>query len=296
MIKMERVSKRVEIIMLLLPAFMIQTIMLVYPIFQVVYLSFFKWNGIPTSPLEYVGFNNYIQMFTDMVFWRSLYNVGVFIMSVFVINMPLAFGLAMIITSNIKGVRIFKTAFFMPVVISMTAIALMWSFIFYAQGGVLNNLLEAIGLSSLTNDWLGNPHIAIYSVVLVNSWACAGLNMIIFASGIVSIPEEIYNAADIDGAVGLARLRYVTIPMMKGTFNTYIVLSLIGSLKAFEVVFVMTRGGPNEVTNVPVTLLYKYAFRYNYFGLGNSIGTVILILAIIITILVNNVFIKTEQA
>ncbi len=287
---MVKLKKYYSSVLLLLPALLIHTVLMVYPIFKAIYLSFFSWNGILTSAPKYIGLNNYLQMFTSEAFLRGLYNVGVFVLSTFLVTMPIAFVFALIITSKIKGSVFFKTVFFIPAVISQTAVALMWSFIFYPQGGLLNNLLTYAGLSSWINDWLGNPQIAIFSVVLVNSWVSVGLNMIILAAGLVSIPEETYQASRIDGAGYLATLWYVTIPMMKDTFNIYVVLNLIGCIKAFEIVFVMTRGGPNGATDVPVTLLYKYAFQYNYFGYGNSIGTFVLIAAIIITVTVNRLF------
>lgn len=279
---------------LIAPAFILHTFLLVNPILQTIYLSFFSWNGIPTSPLKYIGFNNYLRMFTSGEFWTGMKNIGAFILSSFIVTMPISFGLALIITSEMRGRKLFRALFFIPVIISQTAVSLMWTFILYPKGGLLNNILMAVGLENLVNDWLGNPSIAIFSVVLVNSWVSVGLNMIIFSAGIVSIPEDIYQAARIDGAGGISRLWYITIPMLRNTFNVYTVLNLIGCIKAFEIVFVMTRGGPNGMTDVPVTLLYKYAFKYNYFGYGSSIGTFILIVCIVVTVIINKYVIKTE--
>ncbi|GLI06047.1 ABC transporter permease [Paenibacillus tyrfis] len=271
----------------LLPALLLYTLAFIVPIFQTAYMSFFSWNGIKNVALEYVGLQNYIAMFQKPEFYRSLKNIGVFILASFVLILPIAFALAHIVTSKMKGRRFFKIAFFMPSVLPLTAVGLMWQFLLKGEGGLVNMVLSAIGASSLTHDWLGEPAIAIYVVVVVNAWIYCGLNMIIFASGMVAIPEQLYEAAAMDGAVGFKRLWYITVPMMKETLKIFSILAVTQSLRVFGQIFVMTGGGPNGATDVPTTLLYYESFKYNNFGMGNAIGTFIIVAALLSTIILN---------
>lgn len=274
-------------ILFILPAFLLYTILCVNPIFQTIYTSFFSWNGIKGVPLEYVGIRNYANLFTNESFYRSLKNVLAFIVSGFVVIMPLAFGYACIITSRIKAAKFFKTAFFMPVVLPLTAVGLMWQFLLKGEGGLVNVVLTQLGFGNITIDWLGEPSLAIYVVVLVNAWVYSGLNMIIFSAGMVAIPEEVYQAASIDGATGFARLWHITVPLMRETFKIFTILNITQSLRVFGQIYVMTGGGPNGATDVPTTLLYNESFKYNHFGMGNSIGTFIVVAALVVTVVLN---------
>lgn len=271
----------------LVPTFLLYTVAYVIPMFQTAYLSFFSWNGIKSVPLEFVGWDNYVKMFDNPNFYRSLKNVGVFILSSFVLILPIAFSLALITTSKMRGTRFFKVAFFMPSILPLTAVGLMWQFLLRGQGGLVNGILTAIGLESLTRDWLGDPAIAIYVVVIVNAWIYCGMNMIIFGSGLVAIPEELYEAAELDGATGWKKIWYITVPLMKETIKIFSVLAVTQSIRVFGQIFVMTGGGPNGATDVPTTMLYNESFKYNNFGVGNSIGTFIIVAALVATVVLN---------
>ncbi|RED55386.1 carbohydrate ABC transporter permease [Cohnella phaseoli] len=270
-----------------LPAFILYTIAYVVPMFQTAYLSFFSWNGIKSVPLEFVGWNNYSSMFQMSEFYRSLKNIGVFILSSFLLILPIAFAFAILVTSKIKARRFFKVAFFMPSILPLSAVGLMWQFLLKGDGGLVNSVLSVLGMSSFTRDWLGEPAIAIYVVVVVNAWIYCGLNMIIFASGMVAIPEDLYEAAALDGATGWKKVRYITVPLMQETIKIFSILAITQSLRVFGQIFVMTNGGPNGATDVPTTLLYYESFKYNNFGVGNSIGTFIIVAALISTVVLN---------
>lgn len=278
----------------LLPALIMFALFIIYPMTQGVYLSFFKWSGIPSVVPEFVGLDNYIRLFSDNKFWSSMYNVGVFIASGFFIIMPVSLLLALIITSKIRMRRIFKTAFFMPVVLSKTAIALMFSFLLLPSG-LINTVLTDMGLGLFSMDWLGNPNIAIYTVVLVNAWIYFGLNMIIFASGLVSIPTQLYEAARIDGANDYKLLVHITLPNLTNVLKIVSVLVITGSLQAFEVVYVLTKGGPGGATEVPNILMYNAAFSYQSFGYSYTIGSVLLFIALGATIILDYFFRRKEK-
>ncbi|GAB6991660.1 carbohydrate ABC transporter permease [Paenibacillus pini] len=274
------------IAILLLPGLILYTIAFIYPAIQTIYQSFFDWNGIFNVPLTFDGLNNYREMLDNPNFYKSLKNVGLFIAGSFILILPIALTLALVVTSRMRGKRFFKVAFFIPSILPLTAVGLMWQFLLKSDG-LVNKLLDMVGLSGLTHDWLGEPALAIYTVVIVNAWIYCGQNMIILSSGLVSIPDDIYEAASLDGANGFQKLYAITIPLMKETFKVFAVLAITQSIRVFGQVYVISGGGPNGATDVPTTLLYNEAFKFNNFGVGNSIGTFMIVAALVITVVMN---------
>ncbi len=276
-------------VLFLAPAILLYAGFMVYPIIDAIILSFHSWSGIPQAPMRFIGLANYSDLVTSREFGLAMRNVLIFLLQGVVFQGPLAFILAMIVTSGVRGTRFFKVAYFLPVVLPMTAIGLIWQYVMNPNIGVLNTGLRAIGLGNIAMNWLGNPTIAIYSVAFVSAWIFAGLNMIIFAAGLVSIPGELYQAAAIDGVGPFTKIRYITIPLMRESFRVYLILMVTGSLKVFDIIFVMTGGGPNGATDVPATMLYYQAFSYSRFGLGSSIGVVVLVLSLMATLILQRV-------
>ena len=287
---MKAILKRVNSLLYLLPAVTLFCIFLLNPIFQAVRQSFYTWKGIAGAPMIFVGLRNYKEIIQSPQFWLAMRNSGVFLLGGFFVLMPLAFLLATIITSSLPWTRFFKTAFFMPIMLPLTAVGLMWVYILEPNWGLLNSILSKIGGEALTRNWLGTPNLNVITVVLVNEWTYAGFNMLIFASGLVTIPQELYEAAIIDGADKKQKLFYITLPMMKSYFKIFSVLCVTGCLKTFDLMFSMTGGGPNGSSEVPATLLYNEAFVFKDFGHGNTIGTVILLTGFILSLLLTKVF------
>lgn len=287
---MKKKQRLIWSVLFLLPALTLFGIFLLNPIFQAVQMSFFKWKGIAGTPMTFVGVENYVSLFQSDRFWLALRNSIIFMLGGFLVLMPLAFTMAYIITSKMKGVRFFKTAYYIPVMLPITAVGLMWTYILQPNWGLLNSILGGIGLEQFAINWLGTKTVNVVVVTLVNEWIYAGFNMLIFAAGLVSIPSEVYEAAVIDGTSKFQSLKYVTLPMMKESFKIFSVLCLTGSLKTFDIMFSMTGGGPNHSSEVPATLLYNEAFSSKNFGKGNAIGVVILILGLILSIGINKFF------
>jgi len=278
---------------MMIPALFLYVFFLLIPIIQSIYMSFFSWNGMHNVPLKFVGSANYMNIFSSPRFLTSLLNAFWFMAGGFVVLMPLAFTLAMIIVSKLKGTKFFKTAYFIPVVLPITAIGLIWTYMLYPESGIVDSIIRFIGYKGILPNWLGNPKIAIFTTVLVNEWIYAGFNMLIFAAGLVGIPDELYEAATIDGADGIKKLFNITLPLMKESFKIFAVLCFTGSMRTFDLVYVMTGGGPARSTEVPATLLYFEAFKYQNFGVGNAIGVFILFVGITLSLLANK-FLKSE--
>lgn len=291
----KKISSNITIILFLAPALILFGMFILYPVCNTIYLSFHSWKGIYGSPVNFVGLKNYAQVLTSEDFWRSLLNSLFFMIGGFLILMPLSFGLALLITSKLKGTKIMKTSYFMPVMLSTTAVALMWVYMLNPSYGVVNQLLRGIGLEKLCQDWLSTPVLNMWCIILVNEWMYAGYNMLIFAAGLVSIPSDVYEAAKLDGCTGWKKLRYISIPLSKESFKIFAILCVTGCLKAFDLVWAMTKGGPNHTSEVPASLLYNEAFTFKFFGKSSAIGVLLLVLGISISILVNTVL-KREEA
>ncbi|MGI6777298.1 MAG: carbohydrate ABC transporter permease [Acetivibrionales bacterium] len=287
--------RKLEAILLSLPAFALYTFILIYPIINLFYMSFHSWNGIPNSPKEFIGIRNYILFFNDARFMVALKNIGVFMLSGFVLILPVAFFLATVVQSNMRAKRFLKSSYFMPQVISRTAIALMWYFLLYPSGGPVAVLFKALGLESIDVNFLGSKTMAIYAITVINAWAYAGFNMLIFSAGLTQIPVEIYEAARVDGANSWQRNIYITLPMLNESLQMFTINCIVGSITTFEMVYVTTGGGPGSASEVFGTLLYKNAFTYNNFGYSNAIGVFLLVSSVIATILLNKLFLKADQ-
>ncbi|WEG19226.1 sugar ABC transporter permease (plasmid) [Alkalihalophilus pseudofirmus] len=276
-------KEKSKILLFTLPALFIYIVFLVIPMIGALYFSVMNWNGIRGVPLEYVGLDNYINVFTDKSFLLSLKNMFNMVFFSVLFHTPIALLLAVAINSKFKGYRLFKVVYFVPTIFPLTAIGLLWYFIFMPNGS-LNSFLELIGLSELVTGWLINPSTAMGTIIFVNIWAGIGYYMVILLAGLTTIPKEIYEAADIDGATPSKKFFHITIPMLKPIITLCILMDIIGTIKVFDLIFVMTEGGPNGLTNLPTTLMYYEAFRYDNYGVGSAIGIIILVIALVLTI------------
>lgn len=287
-------KENIIITLFLAPSLLIFMIFILYPVFNTIYLSFHSWKGIYGSNLIFVGFDNYIRVLKSEHFYKALLNSLYFLIGGFIILMPLSFLLALLITSKLKYTKLMKTSFFMPIMLSITAVALMWVYILNPTFGAVNTILRALGLNSLAKEWLSTPVLNVWSIVLVNEWTYAGYNMLIFASGLISIPKSIYESAEIDGCVGIKKLIYISIPLCKESFKIFSILCITGCLKVFDLVWAMTKGGPNRTSETPATLLYNEAFTFKSFGTSAAIGVILLILGIILSISLTKTIFKKE--
>lgn len=279
-------------IVFLAPGVVLFVFLVLTPMAASVIQSFYSWNGIAISPMQFVGLKNYRIVMKDAMFWRSLINVLWFMAGGFIVLMPLAFILASIINKKYKLRKLFKTTFFIPVILPISAVGLMWVYMLFPETGVIPLILGGFGIS--TPNFLGDPNWAIISVVLVNEWTYAGLNMLIFSAGIVSIPDELYESAQIDGANSWQQTTKITLPLMKDSFKIFSILCITGCIKCFNLVFVMTGGGPSHASEMPTTLLYNEAFKYKNFGVGNAIGVFLLIAGLALSLITNKLFSKED--
>ena len=250
-----------------LPTLIIYGIFLIYPMITAFHYSFFKWNLL--SEKKYVGLSNFAKMINDKRFWNSYITTFHFTLISIVLIIILSFILALILEKSFKFKNIFQSAIFIPVILTMVSIAVVWQFMFQSTG-ILSNLF--IDLFGTKVKWLTSTKIAPYSMILVNVCKMTGYYMIIFIAGLLNVPNTFYEAARVDGANYFERLIYITLPQMKNTFILVFVSGVIFSFAAFPQQYVMTEGGPGRSTEVLALLIYKQAFEFTKFGYSSSIS------------------------
>lgn len=281
---MKKNKMGIAILLLFIPV-VVYSLFFVYPIGYTVYLSLMNWNGMAGAPKIFIGLQNYGTLFSQAVFWRSLGNAVVFMVVSLVVIFPISFLLALLVSKQSKINSFLRTAYYIPTLLPMAATGMMWMFMLAFSGGAVNEILSFFGIPA--HDWLGDTKGAIWVVALVNAWMFIGSNMLIFVTGITNVPSDIVEAAIVDGASPLQRMIHVTIPNMKETFKVFLTSAIAGSVKVFDIIYVMTDGGPGTATDVPATLMYDQAFLSSRFGYASSIGVFIIFLSLFITFSLN---------
>jgi raffinose/stachyose/melibiose transport system permease protein len=261
----------------LLPAALIYIGLVLLPVAQAVYYSFFKWNGL--GPLEsFIGLGNYARALGDKNFRNALgHNLQLVVMSL-LIQLPLALGLALLIREITWGRALFRTVFFLPFVLSEVVTGVIWNFIYRPDGGLATAALQALFPSLQGVAPLANPSTVLYALFVVITWKFFGYHMILYVAGLQNIPGEIEEAAAIDGCSRLQALRYITIPLLGSTIRLSIYLSVLGSLQFFDLIWVMTTGGPVGASDTMATYLYKFGFQRFQLGYGSAVAVIMFLI------------------
>jgi len=245
-------------------------------------ISLSDWNGLDPV-LGFVGLDNFIQLFSDPVFWTALVNNLLFMVATVSIQAALGLLIAVLLCRHPPFATFFKSMFFIPVIMAPVIISAIFRIIMDPNVGSLNVLLRALHMDFLAVSWLGDPRFSLVSVIIVNIFEWTGFSMILYYAGLLAIPAEIYESARLDGAGFFTTLVKITFPMLKGTTNSIIVLGIVGSLKTFDIVYMLTNGGPGVSSEVLTTFLYKRAFEEFNSGYASATGVVILILAAVMS-------------
>lgn len=284
-------SSKKSIALFVLPAFLIYAAFVLIPIMYNIYLSFFQTNMM--SPPRFVGVKNYVNLFRDRTFTSALRNNILMVAGSLTAHLPLALFFGNILFQKIKGSHFFQTVFFLPSVICGVAVGLTWSFVYNSEFGLLNKLLGVLGLGSLAKAWLANKYAALFCIIVVVMWQFVGYHMIIQIAAMKNIPSSLYEAAGIDGASKWTQFKTITFPLIKPILKIDAVLIITGSLKYYDLVAVMTGGGPNHATELMSTYMFFQGFRTLKYGYSASIGVILLVLCMCSVLLSNLVF-KSE--
>ncbi|MCR5796300.1 carbohydrate ABC transporter permease [Eubacterium xylanophilum] len=292
---MEKVrSNKAAIAVFLLPAAILFTLIIIVPIFMSGYYSLLDWDGITSG--KFVGIDNYKELFTSdsINFMKTVGNSFLFAaMSVF-LQLPLALLLALTLSKGIKGEKFFVAVYFIPVLLSTTVIGQLWSKIYNPEYGIVNVFLKAIGLEKYCHTWLGEPEYALMACFIPMLWQYVGYHMLLMYAGIKSLPGDVREAAKIDGASDFQLNMRVIIPMLKPVLRMCVIFAVTGSLKAFDLIYVLTNGGPSHASEVPSTEMITQIFGRSRYGLGSSIAMFIIFLCFFFAIVIKKVF-KTEE-
>ena len=275
-----------------LPAFAVYAVFCLYPIFYNIYMSLYETDLM--SFANFVGFGNYNRLLHEKTFTLAFRNNILMVIGSLIAHLPLAMFFANQIYHKIKGSTFFQTVYFLPCVICGVAVGLTWSFVYNGNYGLLNALLKLIGLGSLQKVWLSDKNLALICIIVVVMWQYVGYHMIIQLAAMRNIDSALYEAAELDGATGWQEFKYVTFPLIKPILKIDTVLIITGSLKYYDLVAVMTNGGPNHATEVMSTYMYYSAFNVLKYGYACAIG-VILMLLCMITVGISNAVFKTKS-
>lgn len=256
-------------------------VFLAYPMLRSLYLSFTDYNLL--TPPTWVGLRNFERIFADADFWQSLKVTFLFALGSVPGGTIIALVIAMVLSQKLRGINFWRTIFFMPSVLSSIAVAILWLFVFRPEGGLLNVVLSWFGIKGPS--WVTSETWALPALILMSWWTIGG-QIVIYLAGLKGIPEQYYEAAEIDGANGWGKFRFVTLPMLSPTIFFNVVLGIIGALQVFDVGWVMTRGGPNKATLFYMINLYERAFSYVQMGYASALAWILFIIIMVITLLV----------
>lgn len=251
------------------------------PIIASLLLSFTDYNII--SDPEWVGLKNYVDMFEERLFWQALRVSAIYSIVSVPLGLTLSLGLAVLLNHAMRGISIFRSIYYMPTVISGVGVAMLWRWLFNAEFGVINVLLDGIGIEGPA--WLLDANWALPALIITSLWGIGGTTLI-FLAGLQAIPEELYEAAEIDGAGLWSRFWSVTLPLISNVTFFNLVLGIIGALQVFTDAFVITRGGPNHATLFLSVYLYQHAFQYLNMGYASAIAWFMFFVVMLLTVLV----------
>lgn len=284
-------SNKWNIIIYTLPAMLLIGIFIFIPLILSGYYGLMKWDGI--GKMDFIGLENYINALKDGKFWSSVWHSA--ILAIFsTIALAIYLGIALILASKIKGANFLRKIYLIPMLLSSVAIAQLWIKVFNPSNGMLNYILLKIGVQS-PPEWLANPKIVLFAIIIPILWQYAGFYILIYYAALKDVPESIIEAARIDGASPIEIAFKIKLPLISSVVKVTIVLAIVGSLKYFDLIYVMTGGGPNGASEVMASYMYKLAFSSNNFGYGSAIGFLLLIITLIVTYIVRKLSTVKEE-
>ena len=266
------------------PAIIAYGLVVIVPLFQSLSYSFYNWDGVTTA--RWVGVSNYVTFFTDPTLLASLEHVGVLV--IFFAGLPIIFGLlsaGLLGRGRVKGQGIYRWILFLPQVLTSVVVAVIWKRL-YGPDGPINSALNAVGLGNLAHNWLGDFTWALPSLGVIGTWTTLGFCMVLFVAGVAAIPSELYEQARMDGAGPIQEFFAVTLPGLRGQLAVALTLTITGALRAFDLVWITTQGGPGDATTTPALLLYQKAFENPDVGMAAAIGIVLAVFCLAIALII----------
>jgi len=281
-------NRNVFIFLSLVVPIVLFLLFVVYPSLDLFRMSFVNWDGV-SKDQKFIGLDNYKTMIFDSPdLWKSLCNTAIYFF-IHLLFIPIELFVAVLLDSKIKGAKIFKSISFMPYIINGVAISYAFSYLYSPYGGALNEILESIHLEGAIQNWLSDPKVVNLSLASVSLWRYCGLHIILFLAGLQSIPEDIIEAATIDGANFMNKFRFITIPSMTLVIDFVLFANVRGAMQMFDIPFVITGGGPGYASSTFTLYSLKTAFNFNNFGMASTIGVAVFIIIIVVALIQNKI-------
>ncbi|WP_159618133.1 carbohydrate ABC transporter permease [Ruania rhizosphaerae] len=270
-------------ILFILPTVLLIGGFMIFPLGYSIVMSFFDWNGLTEA--TFTGLDNYARLIADSGFWGAVQNNGLFLLLFTFFTVSLGFIFAVAISRRMKGWRIYRFTFFIPFILVTAVIAVLWAQIYEPTHGILNSALGAIGLESWQQLWLGNPTLTMYSISVIAIWQLSGWTMLLYLGAMEAIDEEIHDAATIDGVSSWQRCWYIIAPLVRRMTIVLVMLQIIAAIKTFDLIWVLTKGGPFYASEVMGTLLYRTAFEQQDFGYASTVAVAMTVIVMVSTLI-----------
>ncbi|GAE29534.1 carbohydrate ABC transporter permease [Halalkalibacter hemicellulosilyticus] len=284
-------SNKWFIFLYIFPALFLVSILIFIPLVLSAYYGLMRWDGI--GAMQFIGLDNYMNVLQDSRFWGSARNS--FLLAIFsTLSLVIYLTISMILASKIKGANLLRKIYLIPMLLSSVAIAQLWIKIYNPSNGMLNILLRSLGVQNLPL-WLADPNIVLYSIFVPILWQYAGFYILIYYAALKGIPESMMEAAKIDGATPFQIAYRIKLPLIMSVVKVTVVLAIVGSLKYFDLIYVMTGGGPNGASEVMASYMYKLAFGTNNFGYGSAVGFMLLVITLLVTIIIRKLTATKEE-
>ncbi|MCR8657111.1 carbohydrate ABC transporter permease [Paenibacillus endoradicis] len=276
------VQKKIVIFTFLLIPISLLLLFLIYPTIRLFQFSLTDWNGM-SKGFNYVGFDNFVQAFQTPEVWKALSNNFLYFI-VHVIFIPLEIMIAVYLNQKLRASNFFRTIVFMPYIINGVAVAYIFTYLYNPLNGPLNELLSVVGLESLTQKWLSDTGVVNYSLIAVSLWRFSGFHVILFLAGLQSIPNDLYEAATVDGAGALHKFRHISVPGIILVIDLVLFLNIRGALQVFDIPFLMTQGGPGTASTTFTVYTLETAFKFNNYGLASALAIILMVIIIAMSI------------
>ena len=277
---MERENRIWRVVLLALPL-TVFLVLVVWPLFSSFYYSFTNWNGFDRN-YDFVGLDNFKKIYTDRLFFNAVVNTTIWMVAAIVLPTLLGLVLALLIDSKVPGGRVFKTVFYLPICLSAVVVGQIWVWIYQPDWGLLNTMIEAVTGGKFSYAWLAKPESALGSVIVAWAWQQTGLSMVIYLAGLTAIPNDMLEVCEIEGASTWQRTWIVIIPLLTPSTVVVIALSVINSLKGFDILYIMTGGGPFNSSDTLAMHMYNESFKKYLMGYGSAISVVLFLIALTI--------------
>ncbi|GGS96646.1 carbohydrate ABC transporter permease [Nonomuraea spiralis] len=286
-----RRGRAVTIALFLLPALVLFLLLVVSPILVAVYASAFKWNGFGGLPTDFVGLDNFSRLFSSAIFTTDLWHLAVLVLLSVVIQLPFSLAVAMLLNQRIRGRAVYRLVFFAPYVLSEVITGVLFSLILSPGSGMANQILSVFGLES---EFLADPGTVMPSLFLVMTWKYFGFHMMIYLAGRQGIPNELIEAAQIDGATPWETFRYVTLPLLGPTIRISVFLSVIYTIQLFDLVWILTGGGPSHSSETMAVTMMEFGFKRSQVGYANAISVVMFALSLVFALVYQRVVMRRD--